>query len=172
MSGRERGRKEGEEWRKTVESIESFLKRPHLVSVFQKNPLLRVRMIRRLDSVAKKEKVDAEVLKSVKRFVNEFCRVMFGEHLFRDELARELHGKIEVRLASGRADVATATHVYEVEYVKRWRQGIEQAMRYGKASGLKPVVVLFGQTPSAMDMLRIRLEAARLCIDLLLKLWE
>lgn len=59
----------------------------------------------------------------------------------------------------GRADVATATDVFEVEPYKRWRDGIRQAFAYGAMTGLTPNLALYGLPLSefAADALRLDL---------------
>jgi hypothetical protein len=51
----------------------------------------------------------------------------------------------EARLPYGRADVLTATAVYEVESLGGWRTGVRQVLAYSAQSALPPVLALFGQ---------------------------
>jgi hypothetical protein len=67
-----------------------------------------------------------------------------GEAPYIAKLAQATGGICEVTLPAGRADVATDTHVYEVEPVKSWRKGAQQAFAYAGMTGLEPVLALFG----------------------------
>lgn len=68
-----------------------------------------------------------------------------GEAPFIRRLADQLRGLAEVRLPAGRADVATSSHVFEVEPMHQWRTGVRQAYGYAAMSGLKPGLALFGR---------------------------
>jgi len=68
-----------------------------------------------------------------------------GEAPYIAALAEQVGGIAEVVLPAGRADVATNTHVYEVEPARSWRRGAQQAYAYGAMSGLAPVLALFGE---------------------------
>ena len=54
-----------------------------------------------------------------------------------------LKGKVEVVLSSGRADIVTDTYAVEVDKASKFKQGIEQALRYAKASNKKPGLALY-----------------------------
>lgn len=69
-----------------------------------------------------------------------------GEAFYRDKLARQLRGLVEVALPFGRADVATTTDVFEVEPVDRWRHGVRQVLAYAVQCNLVPNIALFGET--------------------------
>lgn len=60
------------------------------------------------------------------------------------ELAKSTNGVCEVVLPVGRADVACASTVFEVEPVKTWRTGLRQALGYAGQTGWKPGLALFG----------------------------
>lgn len=79
------------------------------------------------------------------------------EHLLRDDLARHLDGCTEARVPYGRADVATETHVIEVEPLRSWRHGIRQALAYAAQCDLAPGLALFGAA-SADDVLAMHLR--------------
>jgi hypothetical protein len=66
------------------------------------------------------------------------------EHRLRDALAREVHGITEAVLPYGRADVLTASAVYEVEPYRTWRHGARQVLAYSAQCGLPPALALFG----------------------------
>jgi hypothetical protein len=79
------------------------------------------------------------------------------EHHLRDELARHLDGCTEAYLPYGRADVATETHVIEVEPARSWRHGVRQALAYASQCDLSPGLALFG-TASRDDVLTMHLR--------------
>ena len=54
-----------------------------------------------------------------------------------------LKGKIEVVLSSGRADIVTDKYAVEVDKASKFKQGIEQSLRYAKASKKMPGLALF-----------------------------
>ncbi len=98
------------------------------------------------------------------------------ESLWRDALARHLGGATEVRTSVGRADVATAAEVVEVDELHHWKEGMGQALAYAGATGKKPVLALTAyarsfETLSARNRERIRLadaECARRGVRLLI----
>jgi hypothetical protein len=81
--------------------------------------------------------------------------VQHPEHVLRDVLARQLRGITEALLPYGRADVATATHVFEVESAPKWREGVRQVLAYAAQCGLAPAVALFGPV-DRVGMLKLR----------------
>jgi hypothetical protein len=70
--------------------------------------------------------------------------VTITEHWLRDELASQLCGITEALLPYGRADVLTATAVFEVEAARKWRAGMRQVLAYSAQTGLPPALALFG----------------------------
>jgi hypothetical protein len=66
------------------------------------------------------------------------------EHRLRDELARQLRGATESVLPYGRADVLTATTVFEVEPENNWRHAVRRVLAYAAQYGKRPAVALFG----------------------------
>lgn len=66
------------------------------------------------------------------------------EHQLRDKLAAQLYGVTEAVLPYGRADVLTATAVFEVEPRRSWRHGAQQVLSYSAQTGLPPALALFG----------------------------
>jgi hypothetical protein len=71
-------------------------------------------------------------------------------------LAQHVRGLAEVALPVGRADVATATDVFEVEPFTRWRYGARQALAYAGMSGLRANLALFGAADYVPLYLRVR----------------
>ena len=91
-----------------------------------------------------------------------------GEAPYIANLAIAVRGIAEVKLAAGRADAANATHVWEVEPVKSWRHGAQQAYAYSAMSGLSPALALFGNA----DYLSIYLEVRDKMCGLQLWVWR
>lgn len=54
-----------------------------------------------------------------------------NESYFRDKLADELNGDVEVEVINGYVDIITDDEIIEVKRMKRWKQAIGQIMVYG-----------------------------------------
>lgn len=91
-----------------------------------------------------------------------------GEAPYIAALARHVQGVAEVILPAGRCDVATGTDVYEVEPVRSWRKGAQQAFAYAGMTGLRPALALFGPA----DYLPIYLAMRDRMPGLALWVWE
>jgi hypothetical protein len=52
------------------------------------------------------------------------------------------HGKLEVRIATGRIDILTETHAIEVDYARNYRAAVKQALQYAGETKRKPGVAL------------------------------
>ena len=57
-------------------------------------------------------------------------------------LADHLDAEREVAVTSGRADLVTATHAYEVERAPKWKNSIGQALWYGMNLNKSPGIIL------------------------------
>jgi hypothetical protein len=79
------------------------------------------------------------------RFPELFCRRRLIEHRLSTELANDVLGVVELRLRCGRADVANATDVFEVEPINAWTHGLQQVFAYAYETGLHPNLALFGE---------------------------
>lgn len=66
------------------------------------------------------------------------------EHHYRDLLAKQVGGRIEVTLPFGRADVMTDAMVWEVEPATRYPAGVRQALHYGAQTGLPAAIATYG----------------------------
>ena len=64
------------------------------------------------------------------------------ESLWRDALASNVNGRIEVKLASGRAAVVTSNEVFEVDKPTNRKEGMGQALAYAQELNRKPVLAL------------------------------
>lgn len=74
------------------------------------------------------------------------------EHYFRDLLAGQVGGRIEVTLPFGRADVMTDTMVWEVEPASRYPAGVRQALQYGVQAGLPAAIATYGPRELAVKV--------------------
>lgn len=52
------------------------------------------------------------------------------------------HGKLEEKIATGRVDILTNTHAVEVDYVRNYRDAVNQALRYAQETRKKPGIAL------------------------------
>lgn len=64
------------------------------------------------------------------------------ESLWRDELARQWHGETERAIEGGRIDVLTKGEAVEVEFIRKWHEGIGQALHYGSATDRQGVLAI------------------------------
>lgn len=64
------------------------------------------------------------------------------ESFWRDELARQWHGKTEQTVDCGRVDVLTDREAVEVEFQHKWHEGLGQALHYASMTGKKGVLAL------------------------------
>lgn len=51
-------------------------------------------------------------------------------------------GQREVTVPSGRVDILTDTHAYEIEWANKWKHAIGQALWYALQTNTKPAIVL------------------------------
>jgi len=65
-----------------------------------------------------------------------------NEHVWTSALAKNIKGKTEVTVSFGRADVITENYAVEVDFLSKWKEGLGQALHYGDATGLVPVLAL------------------------------
>jgi hypothetical protein len=61
-------------------------------------------------------------------------------------IAQNLGGKTEVFLDGGRADVVTETYAIEVEFAKKWKESVGQALFYAQRTNKKAGIVLVMQS--------------------------
>ena len=52
------------------------------------------------------------------------------------------HGKLEAKVATGRVDILTSIYAIEVDYVRNYREAVNQALRYAQETKKKPGVAL------------------------------
>ncbi|WP_239488832.1 hypothetical protein [Luteitalea sp. TBR-22] len=57
-------------------------------------------------------------------------------------LAKELRGEQEFQIEGGRIDVVTPRFAIEVDFLRKWHEGIGQALHYASSTGKLPMVAL------------------------------
>jgi len=68
------------------------------------------------------------------------------ERYYQFDLQRKLGGTRELTVASGRIDLITSTHIYEVKIAKDWKHAIGQVLVYcTHFPDRQPVIALFGK---------------------------
>jgi hypothetical protein len=55
------------------------------------------------------------------------------EAWYRDRLAKQLNGRVEVPIMQGRIDILTPTELIEVKRTSGWKEAIGQVKSYGKS---------------------------------------
>jgi len=75
--------------------------------------------------------------------------VLSGEAEEVERLASKYNGEVEVRLHDGsRVDLLTSTHAIEVDYSRKWAEGIGQSLHYSILTNRKPGLILLVKNPS------------------------
>ncbi len=65
-----------------------------------------------------------------------------SERSYAKRIAEKLGGELEVSVQSGRVDILNETHAIEVEFARKWKNSIGQALWYGLQTGKTPGIVL------------------------------
>ncbi|NJC27849.1 hypothetical protein [Neolewinella antarctica] len=69
-----------------------------------------------------------------------------SEAAYINALAKHLHGRTEVPVTSGRADIVTADYAIEVERAANWKHSIGQALWYGLQTNRRAgIILILGQ---------------------------
>ena len=55
------------------------------------------------------------------------------EKKWTEALAKKLGGESEVKIENGRVDVLTETYAIEIDFIRKWQEGLGQAIHYGMA---------------------------------------
>ena len=89
-----------------------------------------------------------------------------------DALAEELRGQSEVQVDRGRVDVMTDSYAIEIDFLKKWHEGLGQAIHYGDESIRIGVLALIDEKNAHHDLEHLKLlkKIERLCIDAGVKL--
>jgi len=84
-----------------------------------------------------------------------------------DALAKEVNGQSEVGVDRGRVDVMTDAYAIEIDFIKKWHEGLGQAIHYGDESNRIGVLALIVENKVHNDLDQIKLikKIERLCIE-------
>lgn len=88
---------------------------------------------------------------------------------YRDRLAKQLNGQVEVSTPAGRIDILTDTEVIEIKRASGWKSAIGQIISYGKFyPHHRQRIHLFGKlTESKLKAIEDICEAQNICLT-----WE
>lgn len=83
-----------------------------------------------------------------------------------DALARKMNGQTEVQVDRGRVDVVTDDYAIEIDFLKKWHEGLGQAIHYGDESTRIGVLALIDKNEGHEDLEHMKLlkKIERLCI--------
>ena len=81
---------------------------------------------------------------------------------------KEFKGRMEVTVSTGRVDILTDKYAIEVDKVSKYQEGIEQSLKYAKATGKKPLLALY--IDGHKDGYNLLLRATELCKEKDIKL--
>ncbi len=72
-----------------------------------------------------------------------YKKTRLNERAYQEKWCRDYNGQVEVVFVDRtRCDCLTDTHAVEVEFARKWKEAIGQALHYARKSGKKPGVVL------------------------------
>jgi hypothetical protein len=74
------------------------------------------------------------------------------EALWRDTLAQKVGGVTEFKTKAGRVDVTTSNEVFELDWVRKWKEGMGQALAYSGETGKRPVLALIAYSQGAANL--------------------
>lgn len=83
-------------------------------------------------------------------------------------LAKRLKGKPEVSIDRGRIDVLTESYAIEIDFAKKWHEGLGQAIHYGADSKRIGVLALVDETRTNEqdpDYFALMQKIERLCLE-------
>ncbi|MDF1588856.1 MAG: hypothetical protein P1P93_06820 [Gammaproteobacteria bacterium] len=96
-----------------------------------------------------------------------------NEKEWTDALANSIKGQPEVQVDRGRVDVMTDFYAIELDFIKKWHEGLGQAIHYGDESKRIGVLALIDETYShEQDLQHLELirKIERLCLGKGIKL--
>ncbi|CAH1388101.1 hypothetical protein [Candidatus Nitrotoga sp. M5] len=87
-------------------------------------------------------------------------------------LAKKINGQSEVQVDRGRVDVMTDSYAIEIDFLKKWHEGLGQAIHYGDDSIRIGVLALIDENnaPPDLEHLNLLKKIERLCIKAGVKL--
>lgn len=99
------------------------------------------------------------------------CHGKLYEADYQKSWANKHGGRTEVVVPNGRVDIVTKTHAIEVEYARKWKNAIGQALWYSIQTNKKPGIVLILEKKSDRKYL-VMLESTLKHAGLDVKVWE
>lgn len=89
-----------------------------------------------------------------------------------DALAERMNGQSEVQVNRGRVDVMTDSYAIEIDFLKKWHEGLGQAIHYADESNRIGVLALIDESNAPLDLEHLKLlkKIERLCIKAGVKL--
>lgn len=84
-----------------------------------------------------------------------------------DALARKINGQSEVQVDRGRVDVMTDAYAIEIDFLKKWHEGLGQAIHYGDESTRIGVLALIvgGSEHEDLEQVKLLKKIERLCVN-------
>jgi len=94
-----------------------------------------------------------------------------NERYYQEKINNEIfHGKLEVVLPHGRADIINDEYAVEVDWARKWVEGIRQCLVYANDTKKKPGLVLIVDKKSVPDIKKLT-KAKMVCWLMDIKLW-
>lgn len=84
-------------------------------------------------------------------------------------LARRLGGRAEAKVEFGRIDVLTETYAIEIDFLKKWKEGVGQSLHYANATGKTACLALIVEHEGA-DVVKEIAYVDKLCLEKGIKL--
>jgi len=75
-------------------------------------------------------------------------QTQFTEKEYTLHIQSLIGGETEISVESGRGDLLTKTHAFEVERASKWKESIGQALWYGLQTNKKPGIIILMTTSS------------------------
>lgn len=83
-------------------------------------------------------------------------------------LANQINGQSEVQVDRGRVDVMTDAYAIEIDFFKKWHEGLGQAIHYGDASnriGVLALIERHKEHETDVEHMELLRKIERLCIE-------
>jgi len=94
-----------------------------------------------------------------------------NERYYQEKFNAEVaHGQLEVVLPHGRADIINDEYAIEVDWARKWVEGIRQCLVYANDTKKKPGLVLIVDKKSVSDIKKLT-KAKMVCWLMDIKLW-
>lgn len=88
------------------------------------------------------------------------------EKQWNEALARAIKGESEVSIPNGRVDVMTKFYAIEIDFEKKWQEGLGQAIHYGDESNrIGVVAIIDNETTLSTERIELIRKVERLCLE-------